>query len=413
MKCQSLRFASGTQETRYELKNPALSQEEFEERLAEAEKYFFSMGISDLAADIGKINAVFFLAKLHFLQEKLGYQPRAMVIGAADFSFQTNSIKFRDSVPEGAKIIWGDGSYEFIPTEMEFDFCGMLVGGLETAPEIEVILDKLHEIGNRRYEIDGVPIETVEVFRPGNHFLNLYRVSSSNINLPGYIAVLHSAANEFRDNLIKLVTERVERISTPFGISPVLCKGAAEQYYRLCQKASIFALSKRRLLFEEIFDGGTVITNHNHYEMVGKNQAIIGCNQIKSEGELTALMTAYDQPAYIIAAQKNSHIHNIEGLFESGEVEDWVYRELSHSNLLPHGGGHQLAGAKEVEKVVFYPKGKVIISKSLNHCLRADLDFEAASRAYRSQDILNRIQELGSGNLAATLEPIYSIKVDF
>lgn len=414
MKRQELCFENGLRELTYELKKPTLSHEEFIRRLSEAEKYFFSMGINDPAAQIGKINAVLFLAKLRFLQEKLGYQPRAMVIGAADFSFQTSSAKFRYSVPEGAKLIWGDGSYEFIPAETEYDFCGMLVGGLEAAPGIDEVLDNLYDLSGRSLEIDGVPVETVEVFRPGNHFLNLYRVNDNySMNLPGYISVLHSSANEFRKDLISFVDKRAERMSTPFGLSLVLCGEDADQYYSLCQQASLFALNKRRLLFEKLFDRGTTIINHNHYEMVGKNQAIIGCNQVRKEGEIVALMTAYDQPAYLVEAKKNPCIENMEGIFGNVDVDDWVYHELACSYLLPHGGGHQLLDGNGVEKVVIYPKGKVIISRSLNHCVRADLDFESASRTYRSQDILDRIQDLCLANRIATLDPIYSIKVDF
>jgi hypothetical protein len=103
----------------------------------------------------------------------------------------------------------------------------------------------------------------------------------------------------------------------------------------------------------------------------------------------------------------------MEGIFGNVDVDDWVYHELACSYLLPHGGGHQLLDGNGVEKVVIYPKGKVIISRSLNHCVRADLDFESASRTYRSQDIFDRIQDLGLANRIATLDPIYSIKVDF
>ena len=400
---------------RYELRgNFPFSREEFEERLKRAERYFFSLGMGDIAEEVGRINAIFFLAKLHFLQENLGYQPKAMIIGATDFSFQTSPAKFRASVPEGAKIIWGDGNYDFIPAEMEFDFCGMLVGGLETEPKIEEILDRLDEIGNKAYEIDGISVETEEVFRPGNHFLNLYKVKNhSKVNLPKNLAILHCSSNEFRKKLINFANERAERISTPFGHSLLLKGGDAKIYQNLCQAGSLFALKKRQLLFEEIFGKGEIIANHNHYELIRPNQAVIGCNLVRKEGEILELVLRDNQPAYLIKAKKNLPPQKIEAIFGSREIEDWSFQELLDTNFLPHGGGHCLLEVKEVEKVIVYPGKKIILGRCQRRTDRAYLDLDNAFRRFRSQGILERVLSLGLADHLTTLECFYSLKVDF
>lgn len=92
----------------YELRGRyPLKREEFDRRMRNAEKNLFSLGLNDSAEEIGRINAILYLAKIHYIQEKLGYKPRAMFIGAPDFTFQTSPHKFHESVPEGVRSYGG------------------------------------------------------------------------------------------------------------------------------------------------------------------------------------------------------------------------------------------------------------------------------------------------------------------
>lgn len=68
-----------------------------------AEKYLFSLGLNDPAEEVGRVNAILYLAKMHYIQEKLGYKPQPMFIGTPDFTFQTSPRKFHESVPEGGR----------------------------------------------------------------------------------------------------------------------------------------------------------------------------------------------------------------------------------------------------------------------------------------------------------------------
>lgn len=390
-----------------------LRRREFDERIAEAERHIFSLGLGDAAEEVGRVNAALFLAKLHYLQEQLGYDRHAMFIGTPDFTFQTSPYKFRDAVPEGGKLIWGDGGYNLIPAEIEPDFCGLLVGTVEDSVSLEEILDSLYSMSVRdNCYINGVKVK-LENFRPGSHFLNVYRVEGHEaLNLPEIVAVLHTSSSEMRDQLTNFVRERGEMIWTPFGRTYLLRDGDAREYEKRCRYADEFSEKKRSLLFQEIFGHGETLLNKNHYTLIGLNEAIIGCHTIHDQGELLPVMLVEDSPAYLVRGRMNLSQEIIEQLFGSKRLESWVYERLSNANIAPHGGGHRLIDIEGIWKVILYPQAKVIIPKAKNH-VKAYVDMETAFRNYRFKGILERIQSLGLADHYATLRPVYGVKVDF
>ena len=138
---------------KYELKRFHLDKKEFEKKFNFAEKNFFSLGLKDVSEEIGKENAKWFIANIHSIQEKLGYKKQAMVVGTPSFTFQTSSAKFRKGIPEGAIFMWGDNTNDFILADLEFDFCGFLIGTVENNLDLEGILDSLYRIRKKKYEI--------------------------------------------------------------------------------------------------------------------------------------------------------------------------------------------------------------------------------------------------------------------
>ena len=400
----------------YELRgNYPLSKKEFDERMRKAEEHLFILGLGDAAEEVGRVNASLFLAKMYFIQEKLGYEPEGMVIGPPDFSFQTTSHKFRDVVPEGSKIIWGNGTYDFIPSEMEFDFCGLLVGTVEDDIDLRKILDKLYEMKDKGYEIDGIEIQSRN-FSPGSHFLNLYEVENYEaLDLPKRVAVLHTASDEMRDPIIELTSERADIIKTPFGPSRILRDSDAREYEKRCIYASEFSKRKRKLLFEEIFGDGKVIANHDHYKLLNSNEAVIGCNIINEEGEVFVTTLIDTSPAYLIKGKKNLSRRIIKELgFDSKITEKWVYDRLLKANVLPHGGGHKLMKINGIERVLLYPNGeKVIVPRYGTEITRVYVDMANTPRSYRTQNILEKVQSLELGEHYATLQPTHGIKADF
>jgi len=393
---------------KYELRDFHLKRKEFDERMSFAGKYLFSLGLKDVAEEIGRENAKWFIANMHSIQEKLGYKKRAMVVGAPNFTFQTSSNKFRRGIPEGARFRWGDSTYDFVIADLEIDFCGMLVGVVEDDLSLERILNTLHEMREKNYEIDNIKIER-SYFWPGGHFLKLYSVKNNKaLDLPKNVAVLHTSSNEMRNRLRDFVRERAEEIETPFGTTRVLRGSDAREYEKRCKYASDFSKRKRQLLFEEIFDGETV-ANNNHYDLKGLNEAIIGCDVV-DEGEVSVI--SLTDKAYLVKGKKNLSSEKIEECFGSRSIEEWSHNYLLNLNIVSHGGGHELPGVDRLEKIIFYPEGRVFVLKCGSRT-EAYKDMWNIPRGYRVEGIVERVQSLGLANHYATLQLIYTIKVDF
>ena len=393
---------------KYELRSFPLKRKEFDEKMSFAEKNLFSLGLKDVSEEIGRENAKWFIANIHSIQEKLGYEKKVMVVGAPNFSFQTSSNKFRRGVPEGAWFMWGDNTNDFVPADFEIDFCGMLIGTVEEDLSLERILDTLHKMREKRYEIDNVEIER-SYFWPGSHFLKLYDVKNYKaLDLPKNVAVLHTSSNKMRNQLKDFVRERAKEIKTLFGITRILRGSDAREYEKYCKYASDFSKRKRQILFEEIFDGET-IANHNHCDLKGVNEAIIGCDVV-DEGEISVI--SLTDRAYLVKGKKNLSSEKIEECFGSRSIEEWVYNYLLNLNIVSHGGGNELPGIDYLEKVIFYPEGRIFVLKCGSKT-EAYEDMWNIPRDYRIEGILERVQSLGLANHYATLQLIYTIKVDF
>ena len=398
----------GSDWMKYELRNFPLKRKEFDEKMSFAEKNLFSLGLKDVAEEIGRENAKWFIANIHSIQEKLGYEKKAMVVGAPGFTFQTSSDKFRRGIPEGARFTWGDNTYDFIPAGLDIDFCGMLVGIVEDDLSLERILNILYEMREKKYEIDNKEIEK-SYFWPGSHFLKVYDVKNyKELDLPKNVAVLHTSSNKMRNQVKDLFRERAEKIETPFGITRVLRGKNAKEYEKLCTYASDFSKRKRQILFEEIFEG-EIIANHNHCDLKGLNEAIIGCDVV-DEGEISVLSLI--NRAYLVKGKKNLSSEKIEECFGSRSIEEWAYKYLLKLKMVSHGGGHELPGVDRLEKVVFFPEGRLFFLKC-GSSTDVYEDLWNFPRGYRVEGIMERIQALRLATHYATLQLNYTIKVDF
>lgn len=393
---------------KYELKRFHLDKKEFDKKFNFAEKNFFSLGLKDVSEEIGKENAKWFMANIHSIQEKLGYKKQAMVVGTPSFTFQTSSAKFRKGIPEGVIFMWGDNTNDFILADLEFDFCGFLIGTVENNLGLEGVLDSLYRIRKKRYEIDNVTVEK-SFFWPGSHFLKIFTVKDyETLDLLKYMVVLHTSSNIMRNQLKKFVQERSTEIETNFGKSHILLGKDAREYMKLGRYASDFSKRKRELLFKDIFNGVT-IANRNHCDLIGLNEAIIGCDIVK-EGEISVI--SLTNRAYLVKGKKNLSPEKIKEYFGSRTIEGWAYDYLLNLNIVPHGGGHTLPGVNHLEKIILYPKSRIFV---LNYSSRTEAyeDMWNIPRDYRIKGILEKVQSLGLADHYADLQLIHTIKVDF
>ena len=200
-----------------------------EEYLSRAKNHLFMTGINDNGMKLCIANMVYGIAKIHFLQEKLGLKADATFISTPDATITRNVERWKNGFSYGGKIEWGDGTSELMILDILPNACGMLVGGLEELPEIENLIDKITILSAKSSDIKVNGIKVVWDFDKGNHFIDVFKVR--NIlgieDFPPYMFIVHGAGDELRDDnqkgygLYYYRSKRLENIAekmdTPFG----------------------------------------------------------------------------------------------------------------------------------------------------------------------------------------------------
>jgi hypothetical protein len=131
---------------------------------------------------------------------------------------------------------------------------------------------------------------------------------------------------------------------------------------------------------------------------------------VVEEGEISVISLI--NRAYLVKGKKNLSSEKIEECFGSRSIEEWVYKYLLNLNIVPHGGGHELPGVDHLEKVIFFPEGRIFCLKC-GSSTDVYEDLWNFPRGYRVEGILEKTQDLGLASHYATLQLKYTIKVDF
>ncbi|MHA1957177.1 MAG: hypothetical protein ACW968_09650, partial [Candidatus Thorarchaeota archaeon] len=73
-------------------------------------------------------------------------EPDATFIGAPDATITRNLKRWNGGFGYGGKLAWGDGSNDLLILDSMPNACGMLVGGLETLPDMDSLLEKVNSM---------------------------------------------------------------------------------------------------------------------------------------------------------------------------------------------------------------------------------------------------------------------------
>jgi hypothetical protein len=149
---------------------------EKDELLAQAERHIFSTGLLDGATYLCKVNMKYGLAKIHWVQQRLGLNPDATFISTPDMPISRNATRWKSGFGYGGKLSWGDGNTELVILNIKPNSCGMMVGGLDRFPDCSELVGKLDKLMDRKAEIDGIEIEWD--FHLSNHFIDLFWVKT-------------------------------------------------------------------------------------------------------------------------------------------------------------------------------------------------------------------------------------------
>jgi hypothetical protein len=393
-----------------------------EELLRRSEEHIFSTGLDDSGAQLGLANMRYGLAKIHWVQEKLGLSPNGTFIAAPDLSVTRNRNRWRSGFGYGGKLAWGDGDQEFIVLDVKPNCCGMLVGGLDVLLSSDSVLREAQALKKETVFIDGVPI--VWDFGISNHFISVFRVEPlGRDSLPPYVFIVHCSGGELRgqtslgDGLYwdrsEALHAKAEVFETPFGPLRVLLGSQAVAYYAFFQRAEALARKRRCVAGERLFGDYQLINNDSHQGLLNMNEMVLGVYPIQGTESTFPLTLRADLPAYLVRGKPNLRPQTIEALGFGERARRWsLYERLRSANIVPHGGGYTFPHLQEVVSVMDIDGERYFkVNFGKGHGQQLLSDIRALSYTYRGDEVVSRVLELGMGDLLARLHVVYTLKV--
>lgn len=390
--------------------------------LERAAANIYSTGLDDSGARLGLANMKYGLAKIHLAQEAFGFKPDATFIAAPDVTITRNTTRWKSGFGYGGLLTWGNGQRELIVLDLKPNCCGMLVGGLEKLPSQSRILQRAQIIHNEDHRIDGIPIQWD--FGISNHFISVFRVTSlDGTSYSPFALIIHGSGSELRkptklgDGLYWDLSEELQRkaevFDTQFGPLRLLIGQAANEYYTFVERANTFSQKRRLLVANLLVDDITLYSNENHQGLVSMNQMGLGIYVVQDTEIILPITLQARSSAYLARVRPNLTDEVIKRLgLEEQARRHGRYNQLRTANILPHGGGYTFPDIRDVlsvidmgqeryfELILNHENGRQIVNNV------RDLAF-----AYRGKEVVDRVVELGLGELTARLDPIYSIKL--
>jgi hypothetical protein len=410
--------------------NDSLESLSREEILSRASKHIFSTGLDDSAHRLCLENMKYGLAKIHYIQNKLGLEPNATFVGAPDATVTRNVRRWSYGFGYGGRLSWGDGSDRFVILDSMPNACGMFVGGIPDLPDTSDLLGRISDLLSETKVIDGVEVEWD--FAVSNHFIDVYEVKlfTSNQDLHyNYAFIIHGSAPELKgDNETEFqfglyqhkssrLRELVECIETPFGDVRILTDDAAQKYLEFYEFAAILSKKKRQLAANFLFDDFGEICNPIHQGLLNMNEITLGCHAINNNSGSTVFPMALraDLPAYLLEGTPNLNDEVIEYLgFEKRAERFDVLERLTNANILPHGGGYDFPHLLRVNHVIEQSDNQRYFVTDMGTGHESEMVFRTPRElqfSYRGRQVLARTLELGLGTVVANLMPRIVLKV--
>ncbi|NCO24429.1 MAG: hypothetical protein GW897_04890 [bacterium] len=395
-----------------------------EEYLSRAKDHLFMTGVNDNGMKLCAANMVYGIAKIHFLQEKLGLKADATFISTPDATITRNAERWNNGFGYGGKIEWGNGTLELMILDLLPNACGMLVGGLEELPQIETLIDKVSTISVKSSDIKVNGIKVVWDFGRGNHFIDVFKVRDimGMENFLPYIFIIHGAGDELRDDnpkgygLYYYRSKRLEniakKIDTPFGKIRFLTGKEASDYYEKYKFVDDFSKRRRIEFAKRLFGDFKIISNETHQGLADINTMLLGCHLIK-DNQILPIALRGDLPAYLVYGKPSFTKEQIENLgFEKRAKKLDLTKRLRNANVVPHGGGYHFPDILSVLKVIENNGQRYFLMDLINDRGKKVIkDLREIPYDYRGRMVVLRTLELDLAKIIAKLIPLYVLKI--
>jgi hypothetical protein len=395
-----------------------------DELLARAEAHLFATGLRDGATQLCKANMKYGLAKIHWVQERLGLKPDATFISTPDMTISRNANRWKSGFGYGGKLSWGDGNTELVILNVKPNTCGMLVGGLEQFPDSSELVHRLDKLRGKMSEIDGIEIQWD--FHLSNHFIDLFLVRPlSDIKFPEYAFIMHSSARELKGDRktefglyydsSQILLKMAEKFDTPFGSLYILTGSRARDYFDFYRYAEAFSKKKRILAAEALFGEFELISNEVHQGMVNMNEVLLGCHLLddKKPDNILPFVLRADIPSYLIKGKPNFGKNEIESLgFTQRSKKLGVYDRLKRANIMPHGAGYTFPDLLDVCRVLEFDENRYFeVDQVTDRGKKVLSDVHEIPFTYRGRQVVLKSLELNMCELIAKLVPRYVLKM--
>lgn len=398
--------------------------DEKEELLRRAEAHIFSTGVRDSATNLCRANMNYGLAKVHWVQDRLGLKPDATFISTPDMTISRNGARWKSGFGYGGKVSWGDGDTDLVILNTKPNTCGMLVGGLDRFPDSSELVHKIDTLRDGKLEIDDIPIQWD--FHLSNHFIDLFWVKPlTEVKFPEYVFIIHSSARELTgDNRLgfglyydrsEMLLDMAERFDTPFGSLHVLTGPRAREYYEFYRYAEEYSQKKRITAAEVLFGEFQLISNEVHQGLVNMNEILLGCHLLNPDDpdRVLPLVLRADVPAYLVRGKPNLGEHEIEALgFQKRSQRLGVYDRLKKADIIPHGAGYTFPDLLNVCRVLEYNDHRYFeVDQVTDRGKKVLSDVREIPYTYRGREVVLRTLELNLCDLVAKLVPRYVLKI--
>lgn len=125
-----------------------------------------------------------------------------------------------------------------------------------------------------------------------------------------------------------------------------------------------------------------------------------------SGGELRA-----ELPAFLLETRPSLTEDSIENLDFAGRAKRLgIYHRLTKANILPHGGGYALPQVKDVHSVLELEHGRLFEIGLADGSRQFIRETRGLPYSYRGEEVVRRSVQLGLGELAARLDPVFGLK---
>ncbi|MBM4372760.1 MAG: hypothetical protein FJ098_13975 [Deltaproteobacteria bacterium] len=381
---------------------------------ARARCFFFGTG--DAAQALCAANVPFGLAKIAWVQRRLGFPGDASFVAAPDTTVSRNVERWADGFGYGGVIRY---TGDFVTLSIKSNLCGMLLVGLREVPPAEEVLARADRVKALRPELDGIPV-TWDL-GSSNHFVSVLELDRP---LEGFThaALLHGSGTEIRGEGpwgpglypadSPALRRAMETHETPWGPLRILRGDAADGYRAGYAWIERFVHRRRELIAEALFPGCRVISNTTHQGSRDPGTYNLGCLQ-EAPGTLVPVALRAELPIPLVRVLPNLGEDALRraGVLERAEATG-LRAHLGSVNLLPHGGGYAYPQYRGVRRVLelgdrryFELEPAAGEHRELVHNLRGQ------PFTYRGEEVVRALEAYGMGEVVSRGTPVTVLMV--